>query len=155
MKWITREHAKVDRVACPWLIARFVDPAPQFLFVPAERVQAEATKQGAIPYDVPGAELGHQGPLCSFDALMAKYGLAGKDPALDRLALVVRGADTSDKELTPESRGLEAIAGGFQRMGISDHEKLERQFPLYDALYLHCGGVWPIVPPASPRPMIS
>lgn len=155
MKWITREHAKVDRIACPWLINRFIDPMPEFIFVPADRVQSEASKQGAIPYDVPGAELGHRGPLCSFDALMAKYGLVGQDSALDRLALVVRGADTSDKELTPESRGLDAIAGGFQQMGLDDHEKLERQFPLYDALYVHCGGVWPITPPTTSGRMLS
>ena len=147
MKWITRERAKVDRIACPWLISRFIDPQPEFLYVPAERVLAEAATQGAIPYDIPGVELGHKGPLCSFDALMATYGLQEKDSALDRLALIVRGADTADKDLTPESRGLDAIAGGFQRMEISDHEKLEREFPLYDALYTFCGGMWPI-----PRP---
>jgi hypothetical protein len=147
MKWITRERARVDRVACPWLISRFIDPAPEFLYVPADRVLAEAERQGAIPYDVPGVELGHQGPFCSFDALMRKYGLAGKDPALDRLALIVRGADTADKDLAPESRGLEAIAGGFHMMEIGDHEKLEREFPLYDALYVYCGGRWPIPKP--------
>jgi hypothetical protein len=147
MKWITRERAKVDRIACPWLISRFIDPNPEFLYVPSDRVRAEAEKYEANPYDIPDVELGHQGPLCSFDAFMRKYGLHGKDPALDRLALIVRGADTSHKDLTPESRGLDAIAGGFQQMGISDHEKLEREFPLYDALYVYCGGTWPI-----PRP---
>lgn len=125
MKWITRERAKVDRVLI------------------------EADRQDAVPYDIPNVELGHQGPLCSFDALMTKYRLSGKDPALDRLALIVRGADTSDKDLTPESRGLDAIAGGFQQMEISDHEKLEREFPLYDALYVYCGGKWPIPQPAG------
>lgn len=89
-------------------------------------------------------ELGHDGPLCSFDAIVRKYGLQGKDPALDRLALIVRGADTADKDLTPESRGLDAIAGGFQQMELSDHEKLEREFPIYDALYAYCGGTLPI-----------
>jgi hypothetical protein len=152
MKWITRERAKVDRVACPWLISRFIDPAPEFLYVPAERVLGEAARQEAIPYDVPGVELGHHGPFCSFDALMQKYGLAGKDPALDRLALIVRGADTAAKDLTPESRGLDAIAGGFQQMAISDHEKLEREFPLYDALYVYCGGTWPIPKPVGHVP---
>lgn len=149
MKWITREHAKVDRVACPWLISRCIDPNPEFIDVPADRVRIEAEKQGAVPSDIPNVELGHHGPLCSFDALMTKYGLSGKDPALDRLALIVRGADTSDKDLTPESRGLDAIAGGFQQMEISDHEKLEREFPVYDALYVYCGGQWPIPQPAS------
>ena len=148
MKWITRERAKVDRIACPWLISRFIDPQPEFLYVPADQVLAEATTQGAIPYDVPNVELGHKGPLCSFDALIHKYGLQGTNPALDRLALIVRGADTADKDLTPESRGLDAIAGGFQQMGISDHEKLAREFPVYDALYVYCGGTLPIQPPS-------
>jgi hypothetical protein len=148
MKWMTRERAKVDRIACPWLISRFIDPQPEFLYVPADQVVAEATTQGALPYDIPGVELGHKGPLCSFDALMHKYGLQGTDPALDRLALIVRGADTADKDLTPESRGLDAIAGGFQQMGISDHEKLEKEFPVYDALYVYCGGTLPIQPPS-------
>src|SRR6266704_1448866 len=148
MRWITRERAKVDRIACPWLISRFIDPHPEFLYVPADQVLAEATTQGAIPYDVPNVELGHKGPLCSFDALMAKYALQGTDPALDRLALIVRGADTADKDLTPESRGLDAIAGGFQQMDISDHEKLAREFPVYDALYVYCGGMLPIRAPS-------
>jgi hypothetical protein len=117
--------------------------------VPADRMLAEAKRQGAVPYDIPDVELGHEGPLCSFDAVMKKYGLQGKDPALDRLALIVRGADTSDKDLTPESRGLDAIAGGFQRMDISDHDKLDREFPLYDALYVYCGGALPIPQPSG------
>jgi hypothetical protein len=149
MKWITRERAKVDRIACPWLISRFIDPAPEFLYVPAERVLTEAGRHGATPYDIPNVELGHHGPLCSFDALMEKYGLRESDPALDRLALIVRGADTADKDLTPESCGLDAIAGGFQQMEISDHEKLEREFPLYDALYVFCGGTWPMPKPTT------
>jgi hypothetical protein len=148
MKWITRERAKVDRIACPWLISRFIDPEPEFLYVQADQVLAEAATQKAIPYDIPHVELGHQGPLCSFDALMAKYGLLGADPALDRLARIVRGADTADKDLTPESRGLDAIAGGFQQMDISDHDKLEKEFPVYDALYVYCGGTLPIRPPS-------
>jgi hypothetical protein len=147
MKWITRERAKVDRIACPWLITRFIDPNPEFIYVAADRVLKEAEKQGAIPYDVPDVELGHQGPLCSFDAFMRKYGLQGTDPALDRLALIVRGADTADKDLTPESRGLDAIAGGFQKMENDDHEKLAREFPVYDALYAYCGGILPIPKP--------
>jgi hypothetical protein len=149
MKWITRERAKVDRIACPWLISRFIDPHPEFLYVPADQVRAEAERQGAVPYDIPDVELGHEGPLCSFDAVMKKYGLPGKDPALDRLALIVRGADTADKDLTPESRGLDAIAGGFQQMAISDHEKLAREFPVYDALYVYCGGALPIPKPSG------
>jgi hypothetical protein len=147
MKWITRERAKVDRIACPWLISRFLDPSPEFLYVPADRVLVEAARQGAVPYDVAGVELGHQRAFCSFDALLRTYGLEGNDPALDRLALIVRGADTAAKDLTPESRGLDAIAGGFQHMEISDHEKLEWEFPLYDALYVYCGGPWPIPAP--------
>jgi hypothetical protein len=149
MKWITRERARVDRIACPWLISRFIDPAPEFLYVAVDRVRAEAERQGAVPYDIPDVELGHVGPLCSFDAVMKKYGLPGKDPALDHLALIVRGADTADKDLTPESRGLDAIAGGFQQMAISDHEKLDREFPVYDALYVYCGGVLPIPTPSK------
>jgi hypothetical protein len=149
MKWITRERAKVDRIACPWLISRFIDPTPEFLYVPADRVLAEAERQGATPYDIPDVALGHHGPFCSFDALMAKYGLQGRDPALDRLALIVRGADTADKDLAPESRGLDAIAGGFQQMAIGDHEKLAREFPLYDALYVYCGGSWPVPEPTA------
>jgi hypothetical protein len=147
MKWITRERAKVDRVACPWLISRFIDPSPEFIYVPVDQVLAEAERRGGTPYDVAGVEIGHQGPFCSFDALLRKYGLERKDPALDRVALIVRGADTAAKDLTPESRGLDAIAGGFQMMNISDHEKLTWEFPLYDALYVYCGGSWPI-----PRP---
>jgi hypothetical protein len=147
MKWITREGAKVDRVACPWLISRFIDPSPEFLFVPVDEVLVAAEQQGATPYDVADVELGHHGPFCSFDALLRAYGLAGQDSALDRVALIVRGADTAAKDLTPESPGLDALAGGFQKMGISDHEKLKWEFPLYDALYVYCGGRWPI-----PRP---
>jgi hypothetical protein len=149
MKWITRERTRVDRIACPWLISRFIDAAPEFLYVPADRVLAEAERHGATPYDIPDVALGHQGPFCSFDALMEKYGLHGTDPALARLALIVRGADTADKDLTPESRGLDAIAGGFQKMEISDHEKLAREFPLYDALYVSCGGRWPMLEPTA------
>lgn len=139
MKWVTRARPKVDRVACPWLIQRFVDPAAEFLFVPAEQVMEVARREGATPYDVPGVELGHHGSECSFDAIVGKYSLA-KDPALARLALIVRGADTPAKDLTPESRGLEAIAEGFRRVYPDDRELLEREFPVYDALYAWCGG---------------
>ncbi|HEX2909925.1 MAG TPA: chromate resistance protein ChrB domain-containing protein [Chloroflexia bacterium] len=144
MKWITRARAKVDRVACPWLISRFIDPKPEFIYVSAEQVLAEAQIQGATPYDIPDIELGHHGSECSFDAFMDKYGLKGVDPALDKLALIVRGADTSDKDLTPESRGLDALAGGFQKMEITDHQKLELEFPVYDAFYIFCGGRLPV-----------
>ncbi len=147
MKWVTRARPMVDRIACPWLIKRFVDPAAEFLYVPVDQVLTVAEQEGAIPYDVPGVELGHHGDECSFDAIIAKYNLT--DPALGQLALIVRGADTAEKDLTPESRGLDAIAGGFQKMEISDHEKLEREFPLYDALYVSCGGTWPMPTPTA------
>lgn len=136
MKWITRERPKVDRVACPWLIKRFVDGDAEFLYVPAEEVLAVAEREGAIPFDVSGVELGHHGSECSFDAIIGKYNLA--DPALQRLALIVRGADTEAKDLTPESRGLDAIAEGFRLAFTNDHEQLERELPVYDALYAYC-----------------
>lgn len=139
MKWVTRARPKVDRVACPWLVRRFVDPKAEFLFVPADEVLATAEREGATPFDIPGVELGHHGEECSFDAVVKKYGL-DKDPALGRLALIVRGADTAAKDLRPESRGLEAIADGFRRVYSNDHELLEREFPVYDALYAWCRG---------------
>ena len=136
MKWITRERPKVDRVACPWLIRRFVDREAEFLFVPPDQVMATAERDGAITYDVPGVELGHHGLECSFDAILDKYGL--QDPALRLLARIVRGADTADKGLTPQSRGLEAIARGFGMVYADDHAQLEAEFPVYDALYAWC-----------------
>ena len=136
MQWVTRARPKVDRIACPWLIKRFVDPEAEFLYVPSDEVMAVAERTGAIPYDVPGVELGHHGAECSFDAIIKNYGLA--DPALHRLALIVRGADTPDKDLTPESRGLEAIADGFRRMHDDDHEQLAAESVVYDALYAFC-----------------
>lgn len=136
MKWVTRARPMVDRIACPWLIRRFVDPAAEFLYVPADQVMAVADNENAIPFDVPGAELGHVGPECSFDAIIKKYGLT--DPALRDLALIVRGADTDAHDLTPESRGLVAIAGGFRLVYQDDHEQLERELPVYDALYAWC-----------------
>lgn len=138
MKWVTRARPKVDRVACPWLIRRFVDPQAEFLYVPPDQVMAVASREGATPFDVPDVELGHVGPECSFDAIIRKYALA--DPALQRLARIVRGADTSAKDLTPESRGLEAIAEGFRLAYADDHELLAREMPVYDALYAYCGG---------------
>ena len=136
MKWITRERARVDRIACPWLISRFVDPKPEFLFVPPSEVLEAATREGAIPYDVPTVELGHHGPRCSFDAFVDRYEL--RDPALARLAVIVRGADTDDRGLTPESAGLYAAATGFQATSRDDFENMARQFPMYDALYAYC-----------------
>ena len=136
MKWVTREKARVDRIACPWLISRFVDPEPVFLFVPAGDVMKVAEREQAIPYDVPGVELGHHGEQCSFDAFLDKYKL--DDPALRALALIVRGADTDQRQLTPESAGLYALATGFQAISKDDVENMARQFPAYDALYAYC-----------------
>jgi len=147
MKWITRERARVDRIACPWLISRFVDPKPEFRFVPAPEVLAAAKREGAIPYDVPNVELGHHGPQCSFDAFIARYELS--DPALATLAGIVRGADTDDRGLTPESAGLYAAATGFQAISRDDFDNMARQFPMYDALYSYCRAQAPAAPPPS------
>lgn len=136
MKWVTRARPKVDRVACPWLIKRFVDSEAVFLFVEADQVLTVAKREDAIPFDVPDVELGHHGPECTFDAILTKYNLT--DPALRRLATIVRGADTDAKDLTPESRGLEAIAEGFRLVYQDDHEQIAREFPVYDALYAYC-----------------
>ena len=136
MKWVTRERPKVDRIACPWLIKRFVDRDAQFLYVPGDQVLAVAEREGAIPFDVPGVELGHRGSACSFDAIIRRYELT--DPALGRLAMIVRGADTDAKDLTPESRGLEAIAEGFRLTYQNDHAQLAAELPVYDALYAYC-----------------
>jgi len=139
MQWITREHPKVDRIACPWLIKRFVDAEAEFVYVPAEEVLSIAEQTGAIPYDVPGVELGHHGAECSFDAIIHKYGLT--DPALLQLALIVRGADTPAKDLTPEARGVEAIADGFRRLYNDHHQQLAAESIVYDALYAYCQGI--------------
>ena len=136
MKWVTRERPKIDRIACPWLVVRFIDKEPEFLYVPADRVRAVADETGAIPYDVAGVELGHVGPLCSFDAFMKKYSL--QDPALDRLALIVRGADTGQPGLTPQSPGLLAISQGLSGCFPDDHEMLKHGLVMYDALYAWC-----------------
>jgi hypothetical protein len=136
MKWVTRERARVDRIACPWLIARFIDKEPTFLFVPAGQVAAVAEQEGAIPYDVPGVRLGHHGDRCSFDAFLDEYKL--DDPALEALALIVRGADTDARALTPESSGLYAAASGFQAIARDDFDNMAKQFPMYDALYAYC-----------------
>ncbi len=139
MKWVTRQHARVDRIACPWLIRRFIDPDAEIHWVPAADVVATAVRLGGTPFDVPDVEYGHHGPLCSFDAFVEKQQLAG-DPALTRLTLIVRGADTGALELAPEAAGLLAVASGFWEMNIPDDESLALQTPLYDALYVHCGG---------------
>jgi len=136
MKWVTREKARVDRIACPWLISRFIDKDPTFLFVPANQVKDVAAREGAIPYDIPGVELGHHGERCSFDAFLDKYQL--DDPALRALAPIVRGADTDARQLTPESAGLYALATGFQAVAKDDHDNMAKQFPAYDALYAYC-----------------
>jgi len=136
MKWVTREKARVDRIACPWLISRFIDREPVFLFVPPGEVMRVAEREQAVPYDVPGVELGHHGDACSFDAFLDKYKL--DDPALHALALIVRGADTAQRQLTPESAGLYALATGFQATSKDDVDNMARQFPAYDALYAFC-----------------
>ncbi len=138
MKWVTRERPKIDRIACPWLIARFIDPAPEFLYVPGADVMRVAAETGAIPYDVPGVELGHHGDHCSFDAFIAKYRL--QDAALDRLALIVRAADCEALHLAKEAAGLLAISLGLSRNFADDHEMLAQGKVMYDALYAWCGG---------------
>jgi hypothetical protein len=139
MKWITRERVKVDRVACPWLIRKFVDPQSQFYFVPADRVMAEAARLGAIPFDVRGAELEHHRRECSFEAILKKYHL-DNDPALVLLGQIVNGADTDNTLYhQPEGPGLAAIADGFRRLGFrDDHELLAAEFIIYDALLAYC-----------------
>lgn len=140
MKFVTREHAKVDRIACAWLIKRFIDPNAQILYVPREHVMEVAERESALPFDVPNVELGHHGDLCSFDAFLTKFKLA--DPALVLLAAIVRGADTDNRTLTPESPGLYAIASGFSDQWGSrfkdDLALLDVESPLYDALYEYC-----------------
>ena len=136
MRWITRERPKVDRVACPWLIARFVDDAPEFLFVPPADVRRVAEETGAVPYDVAGVELTHDGERCSFDAFIARYGL--DDPALAELATIVRAADTARPGLAPQAAGLLAISLGLSHNFRDDHEQLRHGFVLYDALYAWC-----------------
>ena len=133
MKWVTRERPKIDRVACPWLIARFIDEDADFLFVPPKDVVRVANETGAIPYDVEGVELTHDGPLCSFDAILKKYDL--QDPALADLARIVRGADTERLDLEPQCAGLLAISLGLSRLFADDHEQLRHGFVMYDALY--------------------
>jgi hypothetical protein len=139
VKWVTRERVKVDRVACPWLIKKFIDPAAEFLFVPAEQVMTVAGREGAIPFDVPGVEFGHHGKECSFDALVGKYEL-GRDPALVLLAKIVNGADTDNSLWNQaEAAGLNAVAEGFRHLGYrDDHELIAAEAVVYDALYAYC-----------------
>ena len=138
MKWVTRKNANVDRVACPWLIRRFVDAEAEFLYVPNEEVAAVAGLEGAIPYDVKDVELGHVDGRCSFESIMVKYGL--EDPGLALLARIVHGADVAaDIDIVPEAAGLKAIAHGFAYVhGDDDHEKIRLETPMYDALYAWC-----------------
>lgn len=136
MKWITREKVKVDRVACPWLIQKFVDPQAEFIFVPADQVEARARELGATPFDIEGCELGHQGEAVSFEAILKKYNLT--DPALVLLGEIVRAADSHPSNPHPAGEGLRWVAFGFSALGLSDHEILEREFIVYDALYAEC-----------------
>jgi hypothetical protein len=133
MLWITRSRPKIDRIACPWLIRRFIDEKAEFVFVPTEQVMTEAEKLGATPFDVEGVELSHDGPLCSFDAILRKYNLT--DPALQEIAVIVRGADTEHLELAPQAAGLLAISLGLSRIYTDDHAQLAQGMVLYDALY--------------------
>jgi hypothetical protein len=137
MKWVTREGAKTDRVACPWLIKRFIDPQAEFLFVPKDEVLAVAHRQDARSFDCPGADYTHREGKCSFEVLIEAYGL--QDPALQVLARIVHGADiAADVGIVPEAAGLQAIAHGFAAICADDHRKLELEFPVYDALYAWC-----------------
>lgn len=136
MRWITRERPKIDRVACPWLIARFVDREAEFIFAPAPEVARRARELDATPFDIEGVELTHVGPLCTFDAILAKYELT--DPALQQIGVIVRGADTARLDLAPEAAGLLAFSLGLSHIIRDDHAQLEHGFVLYDALYAWC-----------------
>jgi hypothetical protein len=141
MKWITREHAKVDRIACPWLIKNFVDNDAEFLFAPAHKVTEIVAKEQeeavvvVVAFDIPNVELGHHGEECSFDTIIKKYELDKKDPALIELAKIVRGADTPNRSITPYSEGLAALASGFSIISKDDYDNMAKQFYVYDALY--------------------
>jgi hypothetical protein len=137
VKWVTRERPKTDRIACPWLIKKFIDPEAEFLYVPADRVLETAEREGAHSYDAPGAEYTHRDGLCSFEVLVEEYRI--DDAAVRRLARIVHGADVAqDRDATPESRGLLAVAEGFHLLDIGDHRQLELSLPVYDALYAWC-----------------
>ena len=137
MKWITRERPKIDRIACPWLVTRFIDEVPEFLYVPGGDVMRIAQETGAIPYDISGVELGHHGDQCSFDAFIAKYQI--DDPTLNKLALIVRAADCGAPQLAKEAAGLLAISKGLSLNFTDDHEMLKHGMVMYDALYAWCG----------------
>ena len=137
-RWITRERPKIDRIACPWLIRRFVDPRAEFFYVPTGKVFSEAERLGAVAYDIPGAPVSHEGELCSFDTLLRAFAL--DDPALPTLARIVRGADTDRLDLAPQSAGLLTFSLGLSRLYTDDHAMLEAALPLYDALYAWCRG---------------
>src|SRR5438093_2758461 len=137
MRWVTRERPKTDRVAWPWLILRFIDPDAEFLYVPADRVLDVVQDEGAVSYDAPGARYTHRDGLCTFEVLLEEHGL--DDPALSLLGRIVHGADVAeDRDATPQSRGLLAVAEGFHLLELDDHEQLERSLPVYDALYAWC-----------------
>jgi len=136
LKWVTREYVHVDRTACPWLIKRFVDSKAQFIFVPVEKIEEIVKKEGAIPYDAPGAELGHHGDKCSFDAIIKRYKI--KDPAVPELAKIVRTADTESHEAAPEAAGLDAVMTGFSTVAKDDHEAVAKASTAYDAFYIFC-----------------
>jgi hypothetical protein len=136
MKWVTRERPKIDRIACPWLIARFIDREAEFLYVSASKVLAVAEETGAVPYDIPDVEMSHVGEFCSFDAFLRKHNL--DDPALQQLAVIVRGADTSRLGLAPQSPGLYALSLGLSQVFADDHEMLKHGMVMYDALYAWC-----------------
>jgi hypothetical protein len=136
MRWITREHPKIDRVACPWLITRFIDHDAEFIFAPAAKVEEQALVMDAIPFDVEGVELSHVGPLCSFDAFLRKYNVDSEP--LATIATIVRGADTARLDLAPEAAGLLAVSLGLSKLFPDDHEMLRHGFVVYDALYAWC-----------------
>lgn len=136
MKWVTRERPKIDRIACPWLITRFIDKDAEFLYVPAEQVLAVAAETGATPYDIPGVDYSHVGELCSFDAFLNKHNLT--DPALQQLAVIVRGADTARLDIAPQAAGLLALSLGLSHNFADDHEMLAQGMVMYDALYAWC-----------------
>ena len=136
MKWVTRERPKIDRIACPWLISRFIDPDAEFLYVPSDQVLETAERTGAVPYDIPDVKFSHVGEKCSFDAFLAEYRL--EDPAMQRLADIIRGADTSRLDLTPQSPGLLAISLGLGAVYADDHVLLAQGMIIYDALYAWC-----------------
>lgn len=135
MQWVTREHPHTDRIACPWLIMKFIDPEAQIVYVPRDEVLAYAEREGAVSFDAEGGKFTHRDGLCSFEVLIEEHGI-GDDPALALVAKVVHGADVSeDADATPQSRGLEAIARGFMDLGVGDQEQLRLELPVYDALY--------------------